>query len=255
MASISWIIALTIGIISITLASEDGQFFFASEVCIGIPIIRRDIHLWQTDYIKQSKTIFDTVVAFKPILQEDISLFYWYSPSLRREDKGFEHNNSFQWIQSADFIVHMNQESYTEYITNTISIFTGNRVAPIFSIVSFIGINLVCFLTVLICYIEIFRCVKKSSVEAGVSQNHKQEFRIAWKMFRLILTDFCCWVPLCVACIFAQGNIIEISADIYVWISGFILPINSSINPFLYVIVDKISDYFDKRRPKLKGNI
>ncbi len=95
--------------------------------------------------------------------------------------------------------------------------------------------------------------MQRSSKKAGVSQNHKKEFRMARKMFGLIFTDFWCWVPLCVACILAQSNLIAISPAMYVWIIGFVLPILSSINPFLYVIVDEISNYFEEKQKKLKA--
>ncbi len=73
---------------------------------------------------------------------------------------------------------------------------------------------------------------------------------MARKMFALVFTDFCCWIPLCTVCILAQAQVIQVSPKVYAWIVGFVLPINSSINPFLYVIFGEISDYQKKRRDK-----
>ncbi len=73
---------------------------------------------------------------------------------------------------------------------------------------------------------------------------------MARKMFPVVFTDFCCWIPLSIACILAQSNVIVIPPRVYAWIIGFVLPINSSINPFLYVIVEEISDRLEEKKKK-----
>ena len=71
---------------------------------------------------------------------------------------------------------------------------------------------------------------------------------MAKKMFAIAFTDFCCWVPLSFICILAQCGVFEISPEMYAWTVGFILPINSSINPFLYVLYEAISNHLKKRK-------
>ena len=103
-----------------------------------------------------------------------------------------------------------------------------------FSMAIFFGLNLLCFIIVAICYLQIFITVKKSSRKAGGKSD--KEVKLAIKMAVIIWTDFCCWVPICILGILAQADLISIHPTVYAWIVTFILPINSSVNPFLYTI-------------------
>ncbi|XP_072043555.1 uncharacterized protein [Amphiura filiformis] len=60
---------------------------------------------------------------------------------------------------------------------------------------------------------------------------------MAMKMLFLVGTDFVCWMPVIVLGILSTCNIIIISPIVYVWTAVFILPINSSLNPYLYTIL------------------
>ncbi len=124
---------------------------------------------------------------------------------------------------------------------------TGSTNSPILSIFIFIVVNLTCFIVVACCYVEIFRLATSSSSKVASTQNRAREFRMARKMFFIVFTDFCCWVPLCFVCILAQCQVITISPELYAWIIGFILPINSTINPILYVMREEISDFVKKK--------
>lgn len=53
------------------------------------------------------------------------------------------------------------------------------------------------------------------------------------KILRLIVTDFFCWIPLCIIA-FAKLAGENISDNAYVFAAIFLLPINSAINPLLY---------------------
>ncbi len=110
----SWLIASSIAILSITLGNEDGEIFFISEVCIGIPIIRRDIYLFQTDYLKNSKPIFNTGNTLKSLLRNE-SEVYWYSVSLQEDKRTMKNDYSAKWINRDDYKFDMNQESYRIY--------------------------------------------------------------------------------------------------------------------------------------------
>jgi len=48
--------------------------------------------------------------------------------------------------------------------------------------------------------------------------------------------------------ILAQGRVIIVDPVIYAWTVAFILPINSAVNPFLYTLMEIISNYRDKKR-------
>ena len=121
-------------------------------------------------------------------------------------------------------------------------IITSSKVGMHFSIAIFTGLNLFCFFIVAFCYLSIFITVTKTTKKSGRSSSLKEDIRTAKKMFLLVLTDFCCWVPIGVLSIVVQAGAVEVNPVAYAWIATFILPINSSINPFLYTLGDVIAD-------------
>ena len=119
---------------------------------------------------------------------------------------------------------------------------TGSQAAMYFSIAIFTALNLFCFIIVGLCYLTIFITATKTTEKSGRSRNLKEDIQMAKKMFLLVLTDFCCWVPIGVLSILVQAGAVEVHPIAYAWIATFILPINSSINPFLYTLGDVIAD-------------
>ena len=118
----------------------------------------------------------------------------------------------------------------------------GSKAGMYFSIAIFTGLNLLCFLVVGTCYLLIFISVRQSAKRSSRSIDTNEEIRMAKKMSLIVLTDFCCWVPLGVMSILVQSGAVTIDPVGYAWIATFILPFNSSINPFLYTFASKISD-------------
>jgi len=59
------------------------------------------------------------------------------------------------------------------------------------------------------------------------------------KIYRLLVTDFCCWVPITIMA-FIKFSGVHLSGIAYVVSAILLLPINSALNPILY------SDVFDK---------
>ena len=113
---------------------------------------------------------------------------------------------------------------------------TGSSVGMFFSISLFTGLNLVCFFIIGYCYVAIFIYVKQTTKQSGRSRNLNEEIRMAIKMSLIVFTDFCCWVPIGVLSILVQGGAVEVHPVSYAWIATFVLPINSSLNPFLYTL-------------------
>jgi len=103
-----------------------------------------------------------------------------------------------------------------------------------YSVVFFMAFNFLAFAFMLVAYIVIFIKVKKSGVAAR-STAAKRESALARKAIFIILTDFVCWMPVIVISILSlTGAFYDRSKQVYVWIAVFVLPINSSINPYLY---------------------
>ncbi|XP_072032966.1 G-protein coupled receptor GRL101-like [Amphiura filiformis] len=117
-----------------------------------------------------------------------------------------------------------------------------SKPAWFFSIAIFLGLNLICFLLILLCYIGVFVSLRKSSKRVGRKKSSREEeVRVAIKMAIIIGTDFMCWMPVILMGIFSQTGIAVIPLEAYTWCVVFILPINSSLNPYLYTITSIIS--------------
>ena len=110
-----------------------------------------------------------------------------------------------------------------------------------FSIALFLGVNLVCFVLVLICYIVIFVVVTRSAKSIRRSKQQDDEIKMAAKMAVIVGTDFFCWMPIILMGILSQTGTVVIPLSMYVWSVVFILPINSSLNPYLYTLAMYIS--------------
>ncbi|XP_072180194.1 uncharacterized protein [Diadema setosum] len=128
----------------------------------------------------------------------------------------------------------------------------GGTMQPawIYSIVLFLGINLILFLFILVCYVIIFVNVRRSTEAIGasshVSSSRDQEIKLAAKMAVIVGTDFCCWMPVIIMGILSQTGLVELPVALYAWCAVFILPINASLNPYLYTFVE----YFGKNKSK-----
>ena len=159
-------------------------------------------------------------------------------------DFQFEIDDLYSLLSSARDDVY-----YEDYIYPV----TGNKPGLYFSIILFLGINLLCFFVVAVSYVAIFIIVKQTSKSAGKSRTD-QEITLAIRMGAIVITDFMCWVPIVVIGILVQSATVTISPVVYVYIVVFILPINSALNPYIYTIAIKISEYRKKRKKKVQSN-
>ncbi|XP_063965433.1 G-protein coupled receptor GRL101-like [Lytechinus pictus] len=112
---------------------------------------------------------------------------------------------------------------------------TGNS-GWAYSTAVFIGLNLMCFVAVFVFYVAIFVYVRKAAASSGRKTERKDEVRMAMKMAIIVGTDFLCWMPVIIMGILSQSGSAVIPVVTYVWTIVFILPINSSLNPYLYTI-------------------
>ena len=226
---LTWLVAFLIGAIPVGLATKREDVFSISEVCIGIPIVRRKFRTYQNNLVTINTSLMFSYPTYRRVF------WTWDHPIYVLED------------------VNIDQKQVIQNISYTVAQATGNQIASIYSIVVFIGVNLMCFLIVAFCYIYLFITAKSSSDNATRPQDQRDEVRMAKKLFAIVFTDFCCWVPLGLVCILAQCGVYEISPEMYAWTVGFILPINSSINPFLYVLYETISNHLKKRKEEKKA--
>ena len=111
-----------------------------------------------------------------------------------------------------------------------------------FSVALFIGLNMFCFLLILACYIAIIKTVSQTSKQASRKREMAEEIRMTIKVSAIVLTDFCCWFPICLIGALVQAEVVAIPPDTFAWVVTFVLPINSAINPFMYTIGTVIGD-------------
>ena len=66
------------------------------------------------------------------------------------------------------------------------------------------------------------------------------------KIYRLIATDFCCWVPISIM-VFVNFSGVILPSLSYAVSAIVLLPINSALNPVLYFdVIAKITSRFGK---------
>ena len=222
--ALAWLTAFLISAIPIGLVSDKGDIFSTSEVCIGIPIVRRHSRTFKSEFVQVN------ITSMIPRTEYDDFVYY--------------HIVQYKYVEG----VEIEPQQSLQNITYQVAHVTGSQIASIFSIIVFIGVNLTCFFIVALCYMYIYFKASETSEGAGRTIDRNEQIRMAKKMFAIVFTDFCCWVPLGFICILAQCGVVEVSPKMYAWTVGFILPINSSINPFLYVLYEAIAEHLKKRR-------
>ena len=102
---------------------------------------------------------------------------------------------------------------------------------------SILALNFACFLFISLSYVSIGLISSRSSRSLMKSKTNKKILkrnqRMNRKIFLIITTDFICWIPFIIICIFHSLGILD-ATPWYSLFSMIILPINSVINPFLF---------------------
>ena len=146
-------------------------------------------------------------------------------------------------LQFMDSTSSGNMEFSAEYIV------TNRTVRPswVYAIVTFIGVNMVLFIFILVCYVVMFLEVKISTQSVGNATIRNREIKVARKMALIVGTDFACWMPIIVMGILTQSGLVVLPTSLYAWSVIFIIPINSSINPILYTFANYMEG---RKKPK-----
>ncbi|XP_034147524.1 relaxin receptor 1 isoform X5 [Esox lucius] len=111
--------------------------------------------------------------------------------------------------------------------------------AQVYSIVIFLGLNLVAFLIIVLSYGSMFYNIQRTGTQTTKYSNHiKKEVTIAKRFFSIVITDSLCWIPIFVLKILSLLHV-EIPGTISSWVVIFILPINSALNPILYTLTTR----------------
>ncbi|KAK3535038.1 hypothetical protein QTP70_002214 [Hemibagrus guttatus] len=134
--------------------------------------------------------------------------------------------------------------------------------AQIYSIVIFLGLNLVAFLIIVLSYGSMFYNIQRTGTQTTKYSNHiKKELTVAKRFFSIVITDSLCWIPIFILKILSLMEV-EIPGTISSWVVIFILPINSALNPILYTLTTRpfketllqVWTNYRQRRPLLSSH-
>ena len=110
----------------------------------------------------------------------------------------------------------------------------------LYTVAIFIVLNSVIFVLIALGQASIIRAkfVSSSTVTSDMASDQakhrlKEDIAIARRLSLIIITDFCCWFPICVMGLLARNGL-GISSTAYAWTAVCVMPINSAINPLLY---------------------
>jgi len=94
-----------------------------------------------------------------------------------------------------------------------------------------ITLNFILFIYMVVVYVLIYKKVSGMSVSTSAKKdpNRGMQERIS----RLLLTDFVCWIPVCIMA-YLRVSGVYLPPNAYIVSAGFLLPINSAMNPLLY---------------------
>ena len=108
-----------------------------------------------------------------------------------------------------------------------------------YSVAIFLVVNLIAFLFMALCYITIYTHVKYASkrLRRALKKSRMEEAQLAVRMAIVIISDLCCWMPIIIMGFLSLNGTVTIPATIYAWTAVFILPLNSSLNPYLYTLL------------------
>ncbi|XP_044286610.1 relaxin receptor 1 [Varanus komodoensis] len=109
----------------------------------------------------------------------------------------------------------------------------------IYSVIIFLGVNLVAFIIIVFSYGSMFYSIHQTAITAMEIQNHvKKEMTLAKRFFFIVFTDALCWIPIFILKLLSLLQV-EIPGSITSWVVIFILPINSALNPLLYTLTTR----------------
>ncbi|CAH1800939.1 unnamed protein product [Owenia fusiformis] len=102
-----------------------------------------------------------------------------------------------------------------------------------YSFALFNVVNLIAFVLIATGYLAIFFATRISRLKSKQCSGQEKERKMAAKLMWIVATDFCCWVPVIIMGFLTYYKV-QLPGEIVAYVSIFVLPINSAINPILY---------------------
>ena len=112
-------------------------------------------------------------------------------------------------------------------------------------------LNFLSFVFIAVSYFIIYKHSTSSSADLGTNRPNNQASTMQKRIARIIATDFCCWIPICIMAFLRLG--VEFSDIAYQISAVLLLPINSAMNPILFSsFLDKLIDLYRHIYQRLK---
>jgi len=92
-------------------------------------------------------------------------------------------------------------------------------------------LNFMLFIYMVIVYVLVYEKVTGTKISTSNRKDRNEDMQK--RISRLLLTDFFCWIPICIMAYLSVARV-PLPPDAYIASAGFLLPINSAMNPLLY---------------------
>jgi len=112
-----------------------------------------------------------------------------------------------------------------------------------------ITLNFMLFIYMVVVYVLAYK--KVSGMSVSTSTKKETNRGIQKRISRLLLTDFFCWIPVCIMAYLRVAGVV-LPPDAYIVSAGFLLPINSAMNPLIYSKL--IGEYTSRARKWVMNN-
>nr|XP_009859681.2 G-protein coupled receptor GRL101 precursor-like isoform X1 [Ciona intestinalis] len=96
--------------------------------------------------------------------------------------------------------------------------------------ITIVSINFFVFVFIALAYLAIYKRAKQQPRKNDTDRSVKMQSKI----FRLVTTDFFCWVPICIMAFIHFARVANLDGTAYVIVAVVLMPINSVLNPLLY---------------------
>jgi len=94
-----------------------------------------------------------------------------------------------------------------------------------------ITLNFMLFIYMVVVYVLVYKKATATKFSTSTKEDSNQDMQT--RISRLLLTDFFCWIPVCIMS-YLRVSGVHLHPDAYIVSAGFLLPINSVMNPLLY---------------------
>ena len=219
----------------------------AYKVFIGFPNKEKHVNVLQAHYNTTNITM---DVTWKQISDKVDGMFTQQHGLLSKRPVHFYGNDGVCLFK---YFVRSDDARRIRRSIESIADITDHKGDPVVWLM--LGVNLVCFIVISVCYIVIYIQTRISSRRSGQHETPKRvrdNRAMQNKITLIVATDFLCWVPFIV--ISGMHNLGFFDAtEWYVTYAMIALPLNSVINPLIYE--KTLTEFLGRRLGEVKRSI